>query len=116
MTITLGKTAETITALLEGVRRLISANRFGDVSKRTWKVRALPGRSDPILLVAAPRAKTVHERPIRHNILSLTANILDLRAWRDMDPLACFMLAGYTAVILQPLIYGSLGGSLVALM
>jgi len=33
-----------------------------------------------------------------------------------MDPLACFMLAGYTAVVSQPLVYGGLGGSIVALM
>jgi hypothetical protein len=48
--------------------------------------------------------------------MSLLADVLDLRAWRKMDPLACFMLAGYTAVLAQPLVFGSLGSSIVALM
>jgi hypothetical protein len=51
-----------------------------------------------------------------HDILSLVADILDLRGWRKMDPLACFMLAGYTAVVAQPLVFGSLGSTVVALM
>jgi hypothetical protein len=124
LTLTQGTTAETITALLNGVRRII-AHRFVDISKKTLKNQALPGLIGPVLLpgltapvlfVGSPRAKTVHKRPIRRDVLSLAASILDLRAWRDMDPLACLMLAGYTAVIVQPFIYGSLGGSLVALM
>jgi hypothetical protein len=67
-------------------------------------------------MVGSPRTKSLQKGTICHDILSLLADIFDLRAWRKMDPLACFMLAGYTAVISQPVVYGNLGNSIVALM
>jgi hypothetical protein len=48
--------------------------------------------------------------------MSLLADVFDLRGWRKMDPLACFMLAGYTAAVAQPMVFGGLGRSIVALM
>ena len=50
------------------------------------------------------------------NILSLVADVLELRAWRRMNPLEGFLLAAYVAAVAQPLVYGSVGHSVVALM
>jgi hypothetical protein len=85
-------------------------------SKKTRRIFTLPGLTGPVVMVGAPRAKSLRKGTICHDILSLVADIFDLRAWRKMDPLACFMLAGYTAAVAQPLVYGSLGSSIVALM
>jgi hypothetical protein len=86
------------------------------VSKKTRRIFTLPGLTGPVVLVGSPRTKSLPKGTICHDILSLLADIFDLRAWRKMDPLACFMLAGYAAVISQPLVYGGLGSSIVALM
>jgi hypothetical protein len=77
---------------------------------------SLPGLTGPVLLVSSPRARSAPRATIWRDVLSLTADILDLRAWRDLDPVAGFMLAGFVAAVAQPLVYGSLGTSIVALM
>jgi hypothetical protein len=91
----------------------LAANRF---SKKTRRIFTLPGLTGPVVLVGSPRTKSAQKGTICHDLLSLAADIFDLRGWRKMDPLACFMLAGYAAVIAQPLVFGSLGSSIVALM
>jgi hypothetical protein len=50
------------------------------------------------------------------DLLNFFADIFELRAWRDKDPIACFMLAAFLAAIAQPVVYGSLGTGIVALM
>jgi len=40
----------------------------------------------------------------------------DLRSWRDLARVAGLMLAAFVAVVAQPLVYGGLGTSIVALM
>lgn len=69
-----------------------------------------------MLLVGSPRTKSAPGPAIWRDVLSLTADILDLRAWRDCDPVAGFMLAAFVAVVAQPLVYGGMGTSIVALM
>ena len=86
------------------------------ISNKTRRIFTLPGLTGPIVLVGSPRTKSLQKGTICLDILSLLAEVFDLRAWRKMDPLACFMLAGYTAVISQPVVYGNLGSSIVALM
>jgi hypothetical protein len=86
------------------------------ISKKTRRIFTLPGLTGPVVMVGSPRTKPLQKGTICHDILSLLADVFDLRAWRKMDPLACFMLAGYTAVISQPVVYGNLGSSIVALM
>src|SRR5580658_2357763 len=86
------------------------------ISKKTRKIYSLPGLTGPVILVDAPRTRSVQKGTVCHDLLSLFADVFDLRGWRKMDPLACFMLAGYTAVIAQPLVFGGLGSSIVALM
>jgi hypothetical protein len=86
------------------------------ISKKTRRIFTLPGLTGPVVMVGSPRTKSLQKGTICHDILSLLADVFDLRAWRKMDPLACFMLAGYTAVISQPVVYGNLGSSIVALM
>jgi hypothetical protein len=94
----------------------LAAMPRGHVSKKTRKIFALPGLTGPVILIRSPRTKSLQKGTICHDTLSLVADILDLRGWRKMDPLACFMLAGFTAVVAQPLVFGSLGSSIVALM
>jgi len=50
------------------------------------------------------------------SILTLAADVLELRAWRDMDPLACILMAAFAAILLQPVVFGKLGTSIFALM
>jgi hypothetical protein len=94
----------------------LPARPTGHFSKKTRRIFTLPGLTGPVVLVGSPRTKSLPKGTICQDILSLVADIFDLRAWRKMDPLACFMLAGYTAAISQPLVYGNLGSSIVALM
>jgi hypothetical protein len=84
--------------------------------KKKQRILSLPGLTGPVLLVGSPRAKAVPGRATWRDVLSLTADILDLRSWRELDPLAGFMLAAFVAVVAQPLVYGSLGTNIVALM
>lgn len=46
----------------------------------------------------------------------LFAEVLDLPGWRKTDPLACLMLAGFASIVLQPIVYGELGSTIMALM
>jgi hypothetical protein len=80
-----------------------------DFLRWTQRIRVLPGLTAPVFLVA-------WKRSIWHDIFSLAVDILDLRAWRDMDPLACVLMAAFTAIIAQPLFFGSLGNCIRALM
>jgi hypothetical protein len=41
---------------------------------------------------------------------------LDLRSWREVNPLACILLAGFIAIVAEPLVHGGLPGKFVALM
>jgi hypothetical protein len=54
--------------------------------------------------------------PFSKDILSFAADVFDLRAWRDMDPLACILMAAFAAILLQPVVFGQLGSSIFALM
>lgn len=70
----------------------------------------LPG-SVEIEKAARPKLKSICK-----DMLSLAADVLELRAWRDMDPLACILLAAFAAILLQPVVFGQLGSSIFALM
>jgi len=48
--------------------------------------------------------------------LQLWANVFDLPSWRDRDPIAYLLLAAFTAIVVEPLVHGSVGTSVVALM
>jgi hypothetical protein len=65
---------------------------------------------------AAGAFQTVRPAASLRDILALCADVLELRAWRKMSLTGCFMAAAYAAVLLRPLVYGSLGSSIVALM
>jgi hypothetical protein len=61
--------------------------------------------------------QTVHRaRTVCREVLSLAADVLELRAWKRRDPVAGILMAGFAAICAQPLVYGSLGSSMVALM
>jgi hypothetical protein len=61
-------------------------------------------------------ARTARRKGVWRDVLSFCTDILALRAWRRKDPVACFMLSAYVAIMVQPVLYGSLGQSIVALM
>lgn len=50
------------------------------------------------------------------DLLTFTVDALDLYSWRDMNPMACILLAGFIAVVAEPLVHGGLAGRFVALM
>ena len=91
-------------------------SRLDHILDKNHRIFALPGLTGPIFMVGARHTKSFQKGTICHDILSLLADILDLRGWRKMDPVACFMLAGYTAAVAQPMVFGNLGSSIVALM
>jgi hypothetical protein len=86
---------------------------FAKKQRRIW---ALPGLTGPVILVASRPAIAAFQGTFWRDILSLATDVLQIRAWRDMDPIGCYMLAAYTAAIAQPLVYGNLGSSIMALM
>ncbi len=90
-------------------RRLKDMYVVTDILRWTRRIRVLPGLTGPVLLVA-------WKRSVWPDIFKLAADILDLRAWRDMDPLAGFLMAAFTAIVAQPLLYGNLGSCIRALM
>ncbi len=71
--------------------------------------------SDTIWL---PESIELQSKPstVFKEILSFTADVLELRAWRNMDPLACILMAAFAAILLQPVVFGQLGSSIFALM
>ena len=91
----------------------MSAPSIGGLFKEKRSNWALPG---PVVLVASPTAMSIGTRKVWRDVLSFAVDVLDLRAWRTMDPLACVMLACFVAVVAQPLVYGNLGRSFAALM
>jgi hypothetical protein len=93
-----------------------SASTVGTFPKKKQRILSVPGLTGPILIVGSVRAKENPKRSIWRDVLSLAADILELRGWRTADPLSGFMLAAYVAAIAQPLVYGSLGTNIVALM
>jgi hypothetical protein len=66
--------------------------------------------------VGIEKASPPKSRTVFKDFLSLAADVLELRAWRDMDPLACILMAAFAAVLLQPVVFGQLGSSIFALM
>jgi hypothetical protein len=86
---------------------------FPKKQRRIW---TLPGLTGPVILVAPAHTNTAGKGTFWRDILSVAVDVFELRGWRDMDPIACFMMATYTAVITQPVVYGSLGTSIVAMM
>src|SRR5580698_327387 len=98
--------SSTLPASADIARPSSPAVSASNISKKTRRIYSLPGLTGPVVLVGSPRTKSVQKGTICHDILSLVADVLDLRGWRKMDPLACFMLAGYAAVIVQPLVFG----------
>jgi hypothetical protein len=112
----LNQTSSSILSSIGHAKESSSASPLRTFPKKKQRVLSLPGLTGPILLVHSPRVKAAPKRTIWCDVLSLTVDILDLRSWRNMDPVAGFLLAAYVAVVAQPLVYGGLGTSIVALM
>jgi len=66
--------------------------------------------------VAPPPVKSARKATLWHDLFSFAVEALDLRSWRDMNPLACILLAGFIAVVAEPLAHGGLAGRFIALM
>jgi hypothetical protein len=65
---------------------------------------------------AAPTAKSAPKATLWRDLFSFAVDALDLRSWRDMNPTACILLAGFMAVVSEPLVHGGLAGRFLALM
>jgi hypothetical protein len=63
--------------------------------------------------IPAPKAR---KSAIFAEIVSCCVDVLELRSWRSPDLLAGLLLAAYIAIVAQPLVYGTTGMSIVALM
>jgi hypothetical protein len=86
-----------------------------------YKVLSFPHSSnfisDSTLKAPALRpAKSAPKAALWRDILSFAVDALDLHSWRKMNPMACILLAGFTAVVAEPLVYGGLAGRFVALL
>lgn len=90
-----------------------SSPGFRPKSRRLW---TLPGLTGPVLLVRTPVAKPGRKSSLTRDFASLLADVFQIREWRGMDPVGCLLLAAYAAVIAQPLVFGNLGSTIVALM
>jgi hypothetical protein len=66
--------------------------------------------------MATASAKPAQNTRFLGEIFHLFADLLHLREWRQVDPIASFLLAAFAAIISQPLVSGRLGNTLVALM
>jgi hypothetical protein len=66
--------------------------------------------------LAVPAEKSAPKASLWRDLSSFTVDALDLRSWRDMNPMACILLAGFIAVVAEPLVHGGLPGKFVALM
>jgi hypothetical protein len=64
----------------------------------------------------APTAKPAPKATLGRDLFSFAVEALDLRSWRDMNPTACILLAGFIAVVSEPLVHGGLAGRFLALM
>ncbi len=112
----LNNTASSIVASAGNTKESPSVSPARAFPNKKHRILSLPGLTSPVLLIGSARAKSVPKGTFWRDIVSLAVDILDLRAWRDRDPEAGFMLAAYVAAVTQPLVYGSLGNSIVALM
>jgi hypothetical protein len=112
----LNHTSSSILTSFGRARECSSVSPLKAFPKKKQRVLSLPGLTGPVLVLGSPRVKSAAEGTIWRNVLSLAVDILGLRAWRDMDPVAGFMLAAYVAAVAQPFVYGGLGTSIVALM
>jgi hypothetical protein len=87
------------------VKQSLSVDATGSVPDSTQRTLASPLPSRP-----APKATLWRE------LCSFAADALDLRSWREANPTACILLAGFIAIVAEPLVHGGLPGKLVALM
>jgi hypothetical protein len=112
----LNSTALTIVASVGNTQETPSVSPVRSIPSKRQRILSVPGLTGPVLLVGSARVRSAPKGTFWRDILSLVVDILDLRAWSDADPVAGFMLAAYIAAVAQPLVYGALGNSIVALM
>jgi hypothetical protein len=67
-------------------------------------------------LASLELSKSAPKSTIWRELFSFTVDALDLRSWRQANPMACIMLAGFIAIVAEPLVHGGLPGKFVALM
>ncbi len=65
---------------------------------------------------ATPPVKSAPKPALWRDIFSFAVDALDLHSWRKMNVTACILLAGFIAVVAEPLVYGGLASRFVALL
>jgi hypothetical protein len=63
-----------------------------------------------------PASKPAPKATLWRELFSFAVEALDLRSWREANPMACIVLAGFIAIVAEPLVHGGLPGKFVALM
>jgi hypothetical protein len=61
-------------------------------------------------------SKSAPKATLWRELFSFAVDALDLRSWREANPMACILLAGFIAIVAEPLVHGGLPGKFVALM
>lgn len=68
-----------------------------------------------VISTTLPRRDKLRKHALRGS-LSLLVDVFELRAWTRMSLVEGFLLAAYAAAMAQPIVYGTMGRSVVALM
>ena len=87
------------------VKQPLSVAASGPLSDSTRKTEAslLPSKSPPKVT-------------LWRELFSFAVDALDLQSWRAATPMACILLAGFIAIVAEPLVHGGLPEKFVALM
>jgi hypothetical protein len=70
----------------------------------------------PVSVGPSLPSKPAHKATLWRELCSFAVDALDLHSWREVNPMACILLAGFIAVVAEPLVHGGLPGKLVALI
>jgi hypothetical protein len=74
------------------------------------------GSPEFVLGLSPNRIVSVCPRSACRDAVSLCLDLFELRSWRRTHLWEAFLLAAYVAAIAHPLVYGSLGTSIVSMM
>jgi hypothetical protein len=59
---------------------------------------------------------TAPKAALWRELCSFAVDALDLRSWRRANPMACIMLAGFVAIVAEPLVHNGFAARFLALM
>ena len=98
--------------------RLLSFAVSSELVKQPLSVAAAGSLSDSTRKTVASLmpSKSAPKVTLRRELFSFAVDALDLHSWRTANPMACILLAGFIAIVAEPLVHGGLPGKFVALL